>query len=111
MTYHKAKKVVIIAEKMLTEKICDIIESSGARGYTVVPAGGKGAHHRHFTSERASVVDDFATVRIEVVVSDKAIAESIGNKVVEECFGNYSGIIYLEDVEILRPAKFSGEGD
>jgi len=31
--------------------------------------------------------------------------------VVEECFGNYSGIIYLEDVEILRPAKFSGEGD
>jgi nitrogen regulatory protein PII len=110
MTYHKAKKVVIIAEKMLTEKICGIIESSGVRGYTIVPAGGKGTHHRHFTSERASVVDDFATVRIEVVVSDKSIAESIGSKVVENCFGNYSGIVYLEDVEILRPAKFSGEG-
>lgn len=111
MTFHKAKKVVIVAEKMLTEKICNIIESSGARGYTVVPAGGKGAHHRHFTSERASVVDDFATVRIEVVVSDKTIAESIGKKVVEDCFGNYSGIIYLEDVEILRPAKFTGDED
>ena len=111
MTFHKAKKVVIIAEKMLTEKILNIIEASGARGYTVVPAGGKGAHHRHFTSERASVVDDFATVRIEVVVRDKSVAETIGNDVVEKCFGNYSGIVYLEDVEILRPAKFNGGSD
>ena len=109
MTFHKAKKVVIIAEKMLSSKICEIIESSGARGYTVVPAGGKGAHHEHFTSERASVVDDFATVRIEVIVNDKSIAEGIGNKVVEECFDKYSGIVYLEDVEILRRAKFNGD--
>ncbi len=109
MTFHKAKKVVIIAEKMLSNKICEIIDASGARGYTVVPAGGKGGHHRHFTSERASVVDDFSTVRIEVIVNDKSIAEGIGNKVVEDCFGNYSGIVYLEDVEILRPAKFNGE--
>lgn len=108
MTYHKAKKTVIIAEKILTPKILEIIESSGARGYTVVPAGGKGGHHRHYTSERASVVDDFSTVRIEVIVNSKSIAEEIGNKVVEECFNKYSGIVYLEDVEILRPAKFNG---
>jgi nitrogen regulatory protein PII len=109
MTFFKAKKIVIIAEKILSEKICAIIDASGARGYTVVPAGGKGAHRRHFTSERASVVDDFSTVRIEVIVSDKSVAETIGNKVVEECFDNYSGIVYLEDVEILRPDKFNGE--
>lgn len=108
MTYHKAKKVVIIAEKMLLEKICDIIDSSGARGYTVVPAGGKGSHHRHYTSERASVVDDFSTVRIEVSVRDKSVAEEIGNTIVEKCFSKYSGIVYLEDVEILRPGKFNG---
>jgi len=107
MTYHKAKKAVIIAEKILTPKILDIIESSGARGYTVVPAGGKGAHHQHYTSDRASVVDDFSTVRIEVIVKNKSIAETIGNKVVAECFSQYSGIVYLEDVEILRPAKFN----
>jgi len=109
MTFYKAKKIVIIAEKMLSSKICEMIDKSGARGYTVVPAGGKGAHHRHYTSERASVVDDFSTVRIEVIVSDKAVAEKICSKVVEECFDNYSGIVYLEDVEILRPGKFSGE--
>ena len=108
MTYHKAKKVVIIAEKMLSEKICRIIDASGARGYTVVPAGGRGAHHKHYTSERASVVDDFATVRIEVVVNDRSVAEDIGNKVVEQCFDKYSGIVYLEEVEILRPGKFGG---
>ena len=109
MTFHKAKKVVIIAEKILSQKICDIIDSSGARGYTVVPAGGKGTHHRHFTSERASVVDDFSTVRIEVVVGNSSIAETIGNKVVDECFDKYSGIVYLEDVEIIRPSKFNIE--
>jgi len=109
MTFHKAKKVVIIAEKMLSDKICKIIDASGARGYTVVPAGGRGSHHKHYTSERASVVDDFSTVRIEVIVRDKSVAEKIGNEVVEECFKNYSGIVYLEEVEILRPAKFNGE--
>lgn len=108
MTFYKAKKIVIIAEKMLSEKICEIIDSSGARGYTVVPAGGKGAHHKHYTSERASVVDGFSNVIIEVIVSDKSLAEKIGSTVVEECFDNYSGIVYLEDVEILRPAKFDG---
>jgi len=109
MTYHKAKKAVIIAEKILTPKILDIIESSGARGYTVVPAGGKGAHHQHYTSERASVVDDFSTVRIEVIVKNKSIAEKIGSKVVEECFNKYSGIVYLEDVEVIRAEKFNGD--
>ncbi|MDZ7806182.1 MAG: P-II family nitrogen regulator [Gracilimonas sp.] len=98
---------MIIAEKILSPKICEIIESSGARGYTVVPAGGKGSHHKHFTSERASVVDDFSTVRIEVVVNDKSVAETIGKEIVEECFDKYSGIVYLEDVEILRPDKVS----
>jgi len=109
MTFHKAKKIVIIAEKMLSEKICDIIEANGARGYTVVPAGGKGGNHKHFTSERASVVDDFSTVRIEVVIRNKSVAELMANEIVEECFDKYSGIVYLEDVEILRPDKFNGE--
>lgn len=108
MTFYKAKKVVIIAEKMLSSRICELIEAHGARGYTVVPAGGKGSHHVHFTSERASVVDDFSTVRIEVILKDPELAEEIGSKVVEECFENYSGIVYLEEVEILRPAKFNG---
>jgi len=109
MTFYKAKKIVIIAEKILSDKICAIIDASGAKGYTVVPAGGKGAHRRHYTSERASVVDDFSTVRIEVIVGNKSVAEKIGNTVVEECFQNYSGIVYLEDVEILRKEKFNGD--
>ena len=109
MTFYKAKKIVIIAEKILSDKICKIIDESGAKGYTVVPAGGKGAHRRHYTSERASVVDDFSTVRIEVIVGNKSVAEKIGNIVVEECFKNYSGIVYLEDVEILRKEKFNGD--
>jgi len=109
MTFYKAKKIVIVAEKILTTKICDIIDQNGAHGYTVVPAGGKGEHHTHYTPERASVVADFANVKIEVIVNNKSTAERIATRILEECFVNYSGIVYLQDAEILRPAKFEDE--
>jgi hypothetical protein len=38
-----AKKLVIVTEKILLKKIADIIEESGATGYTVVETGGKRA--------------------------------------------------------------------
>ncbi|MCC5925625.1 MAG: hypothetical protein JJU41_03605 [Bacteroidetes bacterium] len=107
MTFHKAKKVVIVAEKIIASKIAAVIEEQGGKGYTVVQAGGKGEHGSHYTSERAAVVDDFSTVRIEVVVADREVAERISKKVVEKYFDKYSGIVYLMDVEIIRTTKFS----
>ncbi len=109
MTFYKAKKIVIVAEKILTTRICEIIDHHGAHGYTVVPAGGKGEHHMHYTPERASVVADFANIKIDVIVNDESTAKNIAEQILEECFVNYSGIVYLENVEILRPAKFEGE--
>ncbi len=106
MTLHKAEKVVIITEKMILKGVCEIIEACGASGYTIVAAGGKGSRNVRSTSDRASVVDEFANVKIEVVVNDKTMAETIMNQVAEKYFENYPGITYVEDVEILRPAKF-----
>jgi len=109
MTFHKAKKVVIVAEKIIASGIIEVIEANGARGYTVVHAGGKGEHGRHYTSERASVVDDFSTIQIEVVVANGEVAERIGKSVVEQFFDTYSGIVYLTDVEVLRTTKFTSD--
>lgn len=33
----------------------------------------------------------------------------MANKIIGDCFDKNSGIVYLEDVEILRPDKFNGE--
>lgn len=109
MTLHKAEKVVIITERIIAKGVCDIIDSYGATGYTIVAAGGKGSRNARSTSERASVVEDFANVKIEVIVNDETMAVNIMNKVTETYFCNYSGITYMEYVEILRPKKFGSE--
>lgn len=106
MTLHKAVKVVIITEKLISEGVCEIIDECGASGFTTVAAGGKGSRNIRATSERASVVSDFANIKIEAIVQTKKTAEEIIDKVAEKYFENYSGISYVEDVEILRPFKF-----
>jgi len=106
MTLHAAEKVVIITEKIISKGVCKIIESCGATGYTIVAAGGKGSRNIRSTTERASVVDDFANVKIEIIVNDYEMAEAIMDGVKKTYFQNYSGIAYLEDIKILRPEKF-----
>ena len=106
MTLHRAEKVIIITEKIIAGGVCDILEECGATGYTIVAAGGKGERGVRSTSERASVIEEFTNVRIEVIVNEKSLAETIMNRVYETYFENYSGITYVEDVEILRPRKF-----
>jgi len=106
MTLHEAEKVIIITEKLILKGVCEIIEACGATGYTIVAAGGKGSRNVRSTSDRASVIDDFANVKIEVIVNDKDMAERIMDQVAGKYFENYPGIAYVEDVKILRPKKF-----
>jgi len=105
MNHHKASKVVIITEKIILEKVATLIERAGARGYTVTPAGGKGSRGVRSTS-RANVIDELSNVKIEVITGSKDAANRIADEVAETFFENYSGITYLEEVEILRPHKF-----
>ncbi|ASP39271.1 hypothetical protein CHH28_11550 [Bacterioplanes sanyensis] len=106
MQLHPAEKVVVITEKLIVKGVVEIIEAAGAKGYTIIAAGGKGSHAFRATSERAAVVDDFSDVKIEVVVNDKSMAEAIMTKITETYFTDYSGITYIEYIEVLRPSKF-----
>jgi len=101
---NKAKKLVIITEKVIEEGVIEIIETCGASGYTITPAEGKGSRGIR-DSERVSS-DATANIKIEVIVSDTEGADTIANKVAKKYFQNYSGITYALDVEILRPQKF-----
>jgi nitrogen regulatory protein PII len=100
-----ATKTVIITEKLILDRVTALIEAAGAHGYTVIAAGGKGSRGVRNTS-RAAVVDEFSNVKIEVITADREIAERIADEVARRFFDNYSGITYLEPVEILRPHKF-----
>ncbi len=104
MDHHKAKKVVIITEKLITDEVAKLVEECGATGYTITGAGGKGS--RGVRAARGGVTDAFLNVKFEIITASADIANNISDKVAETFFENYSGITYLEDVEILRPQKF-----
>lgn len=104
--FYDAIKLIIITEKLISRKVCEIIEQAGAKGYTMVPAGGRGLHHFHSTDARASIVDDFSELKIEVIVSQKERAESIAETIMDKLFRDYPGIIYLEDVKVIRKDRF-----
>jgi nitrogen regulatory protein PII len=102
---HKAKKVVIITEKVISQDVAKLIDECGATGYTITPAGGKGS--RGVRSQGADALFETNTnVKFEVITSSAELAKKIYDRVADQYFENYSGITYMEDVDILRPQKF-----
>ena len=58
------------------------------------------------TSERQALNDTGANIKIEVIVTDEKMAHEIAEKVAEDYLSNYSGIVFLENIQIVRPEKF-----
>lgn len=105
---HKAKKVVIITEKVIVDRVLKIVEDAGATGYTVSAVGGKGSRNVR-SEDRPKIVDALSNVQIEAIVGADDVANRVAEEVADTFFTNYSGITYLEDVEILRPHKFGAD--
>jgi len=102
-----AKKLVIITEKVLLKKVAKIIDESGATGYTVVDAGGKGSRNVR-SSGQPSVSDTQGNIKFEVLTENPDMALKISDRVALEFFDDYSGIAYLCDAEVLYAHKFCG---
>lgn len=100
-----ATTVTIIAERLLQAKIIDLLNETGATGYTIVEGSGKG-HELTRTHERPSIVRDFDIVRIEFVMTDGEHAREIAQQIADTFFEDYSGIIYITPAEVLRPERF-----
>lgn len=102
-----AKKLVIVAEKVLLKKIAAIIEESGASGYTVVETGGKGSRNVR-SSGHPSVSDTTSNIKFEVLTPDRIMAQNIANQVAGKFFTDFAGMIYLCDAEVLYGESFCG---
>ncbi|NBC21703.1 MAG: hypothetical protein GVY06_11780 [Alphaproteobacteria bacterium] len=103
--FHTATKITIIAERLLQDGIISIVEAAGAKGYTIVDGSGKGEHFVR-PAERAAVVSAFSIIRIEVIVNDAEQARDIARDIAGRFFKQYSGIVYLSEIEVLRPERF-----
>jgi nitrogen regulatory protein PII len=102
-----AKKLVIVTEKILLKKIANIIDESGATGYTVMETGGKGSRNVR-SSGQPNVSDTQANIKFEVLTENRDLAENIADQVGIKFFNDYAGIAYICDAEVLYGHSFCG---
>jgi hypothetical protein len=97
---HPRKLLTVITETALEKALCADLERLGARGYTVTDARGKGSR-----GVREASWDPSGNIRVEVVCVE-AVAHAIVEHLQAKYYANYAMILYLSDVQVLRPAKF-----
>ncbi|WP_204139047.1 P-II family nitrogen regulator [Halomicronema sp. CCY15110] len=102
-----ANKLVIITEKMLLNKVAQIIDEAGATGYTVVDAGGKGSRNVR-SAGQPSVSDTESNIKFEVLTESRDMAEKIADQAAAKFFNDYAGIAYICEAEVLYAHTFCG---
>lgn len=94
------KLLTVVTEAVLESSLVQDLDRLGASGYTVVNARGRGS--------RGVRVGDWSSnsnIRLEVVC-DVDLARKISHHLKDKYYSDYAMILYLSDVEVLRPEKF-----
>jgi hypothetical protein len=94
------KLLTIVCEAALETTLLSDLESLGAHGYTVTDARGKGSRGR-----RDATWGPHANIRVEVLCNAQT-ALAICEALRERYYDNYSMVLFVADVEVLRPEKF-----
>ena len=94
------KLLTIVSEAALEDTLVRDIENLGARGYTITDARGKGSR-----GMRDASWAPHANIRLEVLC-DTATAHVICMALCERYYDNYSMVMYVGEVDVLRPEKF-----
>ena len=100
MDFYKEKLLTIITESEIEEHLLQDIDRLGAKGYTISFAKGKGEK-----GVRNAVWNANSNVKIEIVC-DNNICEKIIEFLKENYLKNYAMILFISDVNVLRPKKF-----
>lgn len=100
-----AVKLTVIVERLLKPAVERLLTEAGVTGWSVFPGGGYGSHGLH-RAEAAQLVREFAIVKIEAVLRDRAAAERIAETLTTTHLADQSGIVWLSSVEVWRAGKF-----
>ncbi|MFN9692889.1 MAG: P-II family nitrogen regulator [Synechococcaceae cyanobacterium] len=87
-------KLANVAEEVLSKKLSKLILESGATGYALSAAGGKGSRNVRSTGE-PSVSHTLANVKIEVLTGTRELADKIISQIEAKYYANYSIITYI----------------
>jgi len=100
MTRAPVKLVTIVAEAVLRERLVELVDASGATGYTITGATGRGSR-----GLRSTTVLDSENMRLETLVSEN-IASRIIDTLAGDYFPHYAVVVWVADVEVVRGGKF-----
>ena len=100
MALEHRRLLTIVTEAALEHELTREIERLGARGYTITDARGKGGR-----GIRDAEWGTSANVRIEVVCAAE-VASAIATSLRQRYYDNYAMVLFIADVEVLRPEKF-----
>lgn len=101
MTGDTCKLLTVVTESVLEPAICEALGELGAKGYTVTDARGSGSR-----GVRDARWSSTGNVRIEVVC-DAAVARKIAAYLKDRFYADYAMVLFIADVEVLRPTKFA----
>ncbi|MEM7014518.1 MAG: DUF3240 family protein [Verrucomicrobiota bacterium] len=93
-------KVTIVAERLLKDRLIDLIREEGATGFTVTAVEGEGSR-----GVRASDWEG-RNVQIETIVSPAA-ADAILEKLAAVYFEDFAVIAWVSEVQVMRGHKFA----
>lgn len=94
------RKVTIVAEALLEERLTRELRGLGARGFTVADVRGEGSR-----GIRAADWEGHS-VRIETIVSPE-VADTILLTVAEHWFEHYAVIAWMDEVHVVRGDKYA----
>ncbi|MEZ5628127.1 MAG: transcriptional regulator [Rhodocyclaceae bacterium] len=94
------KLLTIVTEAAIESALVRDLDRLGAHGYTITEARGKG--HR---GVRDAGWDASSNIRIEVVCNADTAA-AIAAHLQAQYYANYAMIMWVGEVEVLRPEKF-----
>ena len=100
MTLEQRKLLTIVTEAALERELVGEIERLGAHGHTITDARGKGSRGIRNAGWNLS-----ANIRIEVVCTADT-AHAIAAALRQRYYDDYAMILFIGDVEVLRPEKF-----
>jgi nitrogen regulatory protein PII len=94
------KRVTLVAEHVLEERLVRELRELGARGHTIAEVRGCGSR-----GVRASEWEG-KNVRIETLVGPE-VADRILERLAERYFPHYAVVAYVDTVEVVRGDKYA----
>ena len=100
MSFHRRKLLTVVTESALERQLVHDVLEFGAHGYTISEARGGGAH-----GEMQGAFSLDSNIRMDVICDD-TVAERLALHLRDHYYSNYAMVVFLSEVEVLRPEKF-----